>query len=559
MLAAAVVGRPIIINFLSEANAKSWTDGERIYLVINPSSQQMRSELLVQCVLLCGKSLEVKGLKFLIGSIEQRQRFLMLEVERCSIKFSDQLPTYFIQRVNKYSTSKSPKSAEESLAIARGLTRLASPPEWYGTIQPWRILRKNLRVSGGQLSKDQLSKMEGKIESLEENEPDEDDDSIARNKFWKILSSPLGKDGFLSKFLREIFDMKSSPDEDAADTGVEGSAEIVSGRVSNRLRDISKAVRSTVKLVMPKSISPVINTAHSYPEWDNKQQKYLQNWTKVEEVMPSSDEPKFDIERLNQSSNRALQRSLATLCLGFKRHRRQMQGDDLDLDSMVRLATDLQGGYSGDERIYSASLKTRRDLGVMILLDLSSSTLERIGNEEKVFDRQAQAAWQLCKTLETLGDRVALYGFHSWGRTLVRFQTIKTFDELISGETEARMHRLSIAGYTRCGAAIRHANVLLSEHSGTPFKMLLVISDGYPYDDEYEGDYAASDTRKAMEEANSKGIACLCLSVGSDADTEQLKHVYGSTNYIAIDEVNSLHLHLRKVIEDSINKVASNR
>ncbi|MBD5801533.1 von Willebrand factor type A domain protein [Azoarcus sp. Aa7] len=557
MLAAAVAGSPVAVSYLTEPGARCWTDGERIYLSAERQAGEGGRELLVQCALLAGGALKAVGLRALIGSIEQRQCFLVLEVERCCASIAERLPRAFLNALEPYRTGQGPQDAEESLRIARSRTRLPKPPEWYGTLQPWAVLRRNVRGGGRSMDARKLEQLEARLGSLEAEQADGDEDALVRNPFWKLLSSPLGKDGFFARFMREIFDMQSSPDK-AADSGIEGSSEMVSGRASRHALDLGKALRSGLAVAIPSALLVPEGGAHSYPEWDGSKGRYRPDWTSVEEVAPAADEPCFDETLLDAATDQPLLRSLASLCLGFRRHAGQTAGDDLVLDRLIRLAVDLRTGHSGDERIYSASLRTRRDLGVLILLDASSSTLEGGGND-RVVDRQVRAAWKLCRTFDRLGDRVALYGFHSWGRTLVRFQHLKAFDERLGAETRKRMGRLSVAGYTRSGAAIRHATELLDAHSGTPFKLLLLISDGYPYDDQYEGEYADQDTRKALEEARARGVACLCLSVGSDADVVRLERAWGSANYLAIGNATEMAARLRGAVERAIGAAARKR
>ena len=101
--------------------------------------------------------------------------------------------------------------------------------------------------------------------------------------------------------------------------------------------------------------------------------------------------------------------------------------------------------------------------------------------------------------------------------------------------------------------------MLLDAHSGTPFKLLLLISDGYPYDDRYEGEYADQDTRKALEEARARGVACLCLSVGSDADGARLERAWGSASYLAIGNATEMATRLRSAVERAIGAAAHKR
>lgn len=559
LLAAAAVGRPVAIAYLLEEGARSYTDGERIYLAAQDAVAELRLELLVQGALICGGSLGSGLMRSIVGRYDLRQRYLVLEVERSCTLIADRLPSGLLERIQRYATGCKPDSPEASLAIAKSKQRLPSPPAWYGTLQPWRTLRRDTQgPAGGAMSEQRLTQLESALKQLEED-GEVDDDQLIRSSFWRLLSSPFGKDGFFSRFMQEVLDMKSSPDKDAANSGAEGSAEIVSGRLSKRMRDITQAIRSTLSVAIPSAFVQAEAGAHSYPEWDQASNSYRADWVSVEEVDAHAAEAQFAAGMLGAGGDRAYQRALASLCLGFARHRDQPQGDELAVDRMIRLAVDLRSGHSGDPRVYLASLKTRRDLGVQILLDASSSTLERNVDGSSVFDLQAQAAWKLCRAFALLGDRVALHGFNSWGRTLVRFQTLKSFDEPLGAYLENRLRHLSVAGYTRCGAAIRHATEQIDKHSGTPFKLLVLISDGYPYDDQYEGDYAIADTRKAIEEARTRGIACICLSVGSDAQAEHLQRVYGASNYLAINRSEELPSRLRRLMESAIAGVAHPR
>jgi len=557
LLAAAVVGYPVAITYLLQERSQSYTDGERIYLAAHEGVEDRRLELLVQGALISGRALDSRHLRAVIGRFELRQRYLVLEVERCCAAIEDRLPRFFMERLGPYRTGLSPQSPEESLSIARSTHRLPDPPEWFGTLQPWKVLRNSLRGDGQRLTDNKLAQLEEQLKKLEDaGDEEEDEDSLHKSSFWKLLSSPFGRDNFFSRFMQEILDMKASPDKDAADSGVEGSSEMVSGLISKHARDIASAIRSNMPVSIPSGFIQSETGAHSYPEWDHAAKRYKQNWVNVEEVDPHAEEPQFEAGVLYSGGDRAFQRALASLCLGFQRHRGQPQGDDLVLDRMIRLAVDLRTGHSGDDRVYAANLKTRRDLGVQILLDASSSTLERSSDGLRVFDLQVQAAWKLCRALALLGDRVAMHGFNSWGRTLVRFQNLKNFDEPIGAYLEHRLQRLAVAGYTRCGAAIRHATEHLDTHAGTPFKLLVLISDGYPYDDQYEGQYAIQDTRKAIEEARDKGIACVCLSVGSDVEVERLEEVYGAANYLAINRTEQMTTRLRRLIESAISAAA---
>src|SRR3978361_1358566 len=92
--------------------------------------------------------------------------------------------------------------------------------------------------------------------------------------------------------------------------------------------------------------------------------------------------------------------------------------------------------------------------------------------------------------LEGLGDRVAVYAFRSQGRHAVHLPAIKTFDQRFGAVGRSRLNQLEPANYTRLGAGIRGAGEVLKNEAGTPNRLLVVLSDGFPYDDGYEGRYA---------------------------------------------------------------------
>lgn len=548
LLATAIAGRPVPLAHLTQEGAQSYTDGEQIFLSSGSDLERSRRELIVQCALLAGGGLGSGPMRAIVGRPELRQRYLLIETLRSCRAIEERLPGPFLRELEPHGTAHSPRTPEESVVIATSHGHLPRPPAWFGTIRPWRILRSRLRGDGSSLTDQKLRQLESSLEAIgKDRTEDEDEDSLTRTSVWKWFVSPLGRDSMLSRLMREVLDLKSSPDEESTDSGASASAELVSGRASRRVSDVSRAVRSARSISLGLSDSAA--GGDSYPEWDCSARGYRPDWTRVAEVDPGNDVGSF---ALPPGADRSMQRALAGLSLGFERHRGRAEGDDLALDRMIRLAIDLRSGHSGDERIYSASLKTRRDLGVQILLDVSSSTLERSAEGPRIIDLQAQAAWRVCRAFSLLGDRVAMHGFHSWGRSLVRLQTLKSFDEPLGHGLEDRMRRLLVAGYTRCGAAIRHATERLDTVASTPHKLLILISDGFPYDDQYEGDYAAGDTRKAIEEARARGVAVVCLSVGSEADAERLDEVYGATHYLAVARADELPIRLRRLVESAI-------
>nr|WP_280271238.1 VWA domain-containing protein [Nocardia wallacei] len=265
-----------------------------------------------------------------------------------------------------------------------------------------------------------------------------------------------------------------------------------------------------------------------YPEWDVHHQRYRPEWCRVIDFPFTAD---ADIAAAGVPADDVLRRRLARVGLGPKVLRGRPDGDELDLEALIDLFVDLRSGYSPPEHVYREHRKLARDLGVLILLDASGSATDTDPDGLAVHDHQRRAAATLAVTLEELGDRVAVYAFRSQGRHAVHLPAIKTFGQRFSAVGRARLNQLEPSSYTRLGAGIRGAGEILKTQAGTRNRLLLVLSDGFPYDDGYEGRYAEADASKALEELRAEGVGCLCLSLGAGADTEALERVFGSAGY----------------------------
>ncbi|MEV6850089.1 hypothetical protein [Actinoplanes sp. NPDC051411] len=260
-----------------------------------------------------------------------------------------------------------------------------------------------------------------------------------------------------------------------------------------------------------------------YPEWDSVAGRYLRDWTLVRQRRPS---PMMKA-RPDRSHRSALARHghlLPGLVAQLSRVRpsgrdfvrRSRHGDDLDLDACVDALLDLRTGVEPSDRLYVSVQERRRDVAVAVAVDLSSSTAERLPGTlpaKRILDLQRDAVSLLLEALERIGDVYGIFGFSGGGRDDVRVSVVKGLDER---RTPAMIHRL--AGLvpdhtTRMGPPIRHLTSLL-RRSEAATKILLIVSDGRPYDLDYGqqyGDsavlsYAVADTAKALQEARTVGV-----------------------------------------------------
>jgi nitric oxide reductase activation protein len=268
----------------------------------------------------------------------------------------------------------------------------------------------------------------------------------------------------------------------------------------------------------------------TYPEWDVTRKSYRPAWCTVREVEPT----------IRASATQAfddaigVRRPLSRLGMGLDRRHRQPQGDDIDIDAAVEARVEVRAGSVPDEAVYLDSLRRRRDLSVLLLLDVSGSAAEPGTLGRTVHEQQRAAVANLTVALHDLGDRVALYAYYSQGRGAVSMVPVKRFDDHLDARVMRRLNSLEPGAYSRLGAAIRHGSAVLEARGGTSRRLLVVLSDGLAYDHGYERAYGAADARRALTEARRRGTGCVCLTIGAGTDVQSLRRVFGNTAHATI-------------------------
>jgi nitric oxide reductase activation protein len=243
---------------------------------------------------------------------------------------------------------------------------------------------------------------------------------------------------------------------------------------------------------------------------------------------------------------------LAAVHLDLTPLRRQPQGDDLDLDAVVDHLVQVVAGTTSHGHVYRDVRRLRRDLGVLVLVDGSGSTGKGRVDGATVTERQLHAAATLVDAFEALGDRVACQVFRSHGRRRVELTTVKGFDGRFDATARARLAAVRPEGFTRLGAAVRHAARVLVERSGSRRWLLVVLSDGFPFDAGYEGDHAEADSSRALAEARRAGVGSLCLSIGAATPDVDLQAVFGSSTYAAGPHLDELGADLGSLVRAAL-------
>jgi len=278
------------------------------------------------------------------------------------------------------------------------------------------------------------------------------------------------------------------------------------------------------------------DNAFFYDEWDVLRQSYKQRWCVVREitVIPIYDDFVNQTKTKYMGLVKSLRQTFEVLKGEQKQLKRQVHGDDIDIDAVVESYSDLQAGFEMSERLFTQMQKIERNIAVAFLIDMSGSTEGWINEVER------ESLVLLCESLEILGDRYAIYGFSGIARKRCEIYRIKDFDESYNEEIKARISGITAKDYTRMGFAIRHLNQIL-DGVDAKTKLMISLTDGRPedYDGQYRGEYGIEDTRQALIEAKQKGIHTFCITIDDEA-REYLPHMYGSSNYAVINEVSKL-------------------
>ena len=560
-LASAVAGHRMQVHETLGEEPLAYCDGRIILLPRGSrSNEDAWMEVVAQALLVAGGSLALPVLRHLIGRPQAARRYAYLEVRRTLARQSARVPHGFVCHpaltVELDLASGPPRSADSSARYALDVRyRLPEIPDFIGSVRPLFTMRNQFGSQGlAALAKTQ----QGRIEQAEEPHTEHPDDEEAEeSKLLKLFQNPLIGKNPLSDMLNKLLGMGAARGNREEKPNSGGGAEMPVTRIERAWQRGVNAVKATIAMDLP-DFDPVGRAPQfTYPEWNEIDQKYRPNWVHVDEVDPWRADGPRDMSHVLTALPRALQRQLAALGLDYEMHRRQLDGAEFDSGRLIETAIDIRAGHSPAAiDIYRSSRRTRRDLGVMVVLDLSGSTEEKNPEGESVFEHQLRTAWHLTQALDRLGDCVALFGFQSWGRKLVRMVRLKGHEEAWSGHVAERFSLLEPQGYTRTGAAIRHADHVLRKSMRLPNRLMILITDGLAYDQDYEEHYAEADTSKALAEARAQGTACVCLCIGGSVSAKQLNAVFGTANLLMVNDAAQVPGRIRRVAMEALRAVS---
>lgn len=363
--------------------------------------------------------------------------------------------------------------------------------------------------------------------------------------------------------------------------------------LARRLEELSKRLERELE---EAGLNRAREQIHYYDEWDHELAGYRRRWCHLRELTlepPVADakggataEGRFvdETRRRHADLLRRVRRQFELLKPEeFRRMRRLIEGEELDLDRVVETHVDRRAGLPPDGAVYMSRRRQHRDVAAAFLLDMSASTDAEAPVDEpdtpsgrtpepeyvgvfddfdwpdnpqphpigrRVIDIEKESLVLMSDALETLGDDYAIYGFSGFGRKEVEFFVAKEFDDDLDRATQDRIAAMEPKRSTRMGPAIRHAAAKLAEREAK-VKVLLILSDGYPQDFDYGSDrasrvYGVKDTMMALRETERAGISTFCITV-DPAGHDYLREMCPERRYLVIDEIAALPSQLPKV------------
>jgi len=285
-----------------------------------------------------------------------------------------------------------------------------------------------------------------------------------------------------------------------------------------------------------------ISSPFSYAEFDYQTQLERPSWVTLFEKRPKAGDPAVIdavIEKYKPLVRRLKFLIESMQPQGVTRLRKVEDGDEIDINAAIEAMVDVRMGRQPDPRIGIRTRLQIRDLSVLLLIDLSESTNDRVrgaDGDATVLQLARDAASLLADAMAKIGDPFAIHGFDSNGRHDVEYYRFKEFDapydDVVKGRLAGMTGRLS----TRMGAALRHAGSLLA-HRSSRKKLVLLLTDGEPSDNDVrDPQYLRFDTKKAVEELGRQGTTVFCLTLDPYAD-QYVSRIFGAQHYMILDHV----------------------
>ncbi len=267
-----------------------------------------------------------------------------------------------------------------------------------------------------------------------------------------------------------------------------------------------------------------------YDEWDFKKRAYKPGFCRVFPKIQAEPDAEYYRRTVakNASTLLGLRKMLVSVNNKMQQQRKQPQGDEFDIDALTDLFTDIRARRSPTENIFLSRRKKEKDFSILVLLDISLSS-DSYAADNRVIDVEKEVAILFGEILDELMIDFAVDSFFSKTRNYSTYLTLKDFDEKWD-VGKNRIGAVEPQGYTRIGAALRHAGARLDSREAKS-KWIILLSDGKPNDyDKYEGKYGIQDVRQALRELSERDINAYALAIEAQA-RYYLPQMFGQNHY----------------------------
>lgn len=359
------------------------------------------------------------------------------------------------------------------------------------------------------------------------------DDPLLLNRFEKLFS------------WSEMLNINRAVQDDDMESALNAAKDLDEIALSLHTHPVATKLKFDLDLA-PADANPTALIAElTYPEWDYRRKKYHDDQCRVIFHQAEENGELWTPDFRTKQRFRRIQRQFEAIRPKRAILRAQLDGNELDMDALVRTQCDFLANGNCADTIYMKTQQQMRDLSVAILVDVSLSTDSWIKGL-RILDVAKEALITLATGLATCGDNFAIYTFTSRKRHFVQISSIKAFDEPYNDRTLRRISALRPGYYTRMGAALRHTNHLLNSRPERN-RLILLLSDGKPNDlDYYEGRFGVEDTRRAILEARKMGQLVFGITIDSKAQN-YFPYLFGKGGYAIVSRPDRL-IHVLPII-----------
>ncbi len=294
----------------------------------------------------------------------------------------------------------------------------------------------------------------------------------------------------------------------------------------------------------------------TYQEWDFNIKKYKKNWCNVFSKKINDKQITYEdrniIENIinkNKKEIMLLNKNFFSMINEKTWIKRQLHGQDIDLDSVIDNYKYTETHSCDFNKIYKYKKKTNRNIAISILLDSSLSTDGYIKNE-KIINTLKKLTLLISCGIHNLIKNLSVSTFYSNTRLDCKHIIIKNFKDNWN-KAKYNIIKIKPSGYTRIGPALRHLIYKFKKIKAKQ-KIILLLTDGKPIDyDEYEGSYGINDVKHAVNEANLKKIYVKSIILNNTLES-YFSRMFGSKNYELIHTNQKIYNQIIKTFRNII-------